>query len=1042
MRIVALRGRGLRSLAKDFKIEFLKDPLKNAGLFAIVGPNGAGKTTLLDAITLALFGKYPRTEAPEGLRRRLVEDEDIAPTDPRRIINTRSREAVAEIEFMVGGCTYKATWKVARSKTGRLLDAVHELSDLTEGRVVAQGREEVPQKIQRLIGLDYNQFVRSVLLPQGDFALFLKSSLAERRVLLEAVAGLYVFRRLVEVAKDRKKEWEDRINLIENEIEDLKQHLLKEDEKKERISALQQFEEEKKKITERLDLLRQWHGWYVQYQKLKDELNRVQEDFMKTQEEMRDVKRLEEEAIRVERAIRLSHLIDRFERACDKVKDNEQRLAEASMLFEQSSLDVEKYQRIMEEKKVLLGKIESMWQEKEGEIEEADRLDKEMAEVTGRFQESKRKVKEASEKLLDEEKEFQRINERLEKAKKELDVIVLSPDMESLSKAFAKIKVEISDLITVQKKISQLQQDMDIWANRIKDIQDKLSSKIKEREDLYKKKEEVDSRFENAFLADIRRYRPLLLKAGQPCPLCGSIQHPFEGHQEEESQVSQVEQVRKAKLKIEEEIRKIEEKVNEYETESATISTQMDESKKTLGDLLKRRDELRDSIHKDITGRFEKAFEEMSDNIEVFLDKLRREIEVYEKDKERSEKIKIEIERLSSSSATIAQHLNEKREVLRQANLLCELNKADLYRIQNKRRGIFNGRNLRDVLNEKERTIKEVRDELEKAKNQYDNARMAKEKYQTAIESARIAFEETKREKEASWVELKNRLLLEGMEIDECKNLISKGQEFVVRVRDRAREIENAYSKAFALYERIAHDLENHEKGRPKLELGDVESELNQLEKRKEVLIQNIEEIKVELRKDEEWAKEVEEQKKLLDETKRLGRPWVALGNLIGQGNRFSDFVQSLVLDHLVYVANQVLLRLCPRFMLTTLTQKGQIDLRIVDRAMGDAQRLPSSLSGGEMFLVSLALALSLARISARAPSEILFIDEGFGSLDAEHMDIALGALDELRSEGWTVGFISHIQGIEEKVPCVIKVIPEGGGFSRVEVQSKLGYTI
>ena len=132
--------------------------------------------------------------------------------------------------------------------------------------------------------------------------------------------------------------------------------------------------------------------------------------------------------------------------------------------------------------------------------------------------------------------------------------------------------------------------------------------------------------------------------------------------------------------------------------------------------------------------------------------------------------------------------------------------------------------------------------------------------------------------------------------------------------------------------------------------------------------------------------------------------------------------------------ANQHLAQLRPRYFLQQRSQS--LDLQIVDRHMGEQVRDCSTLSGGESFLVSLALALSLSSLSARnVRVDSLFIDEGFGSLDRDTLDSVLASLEELQSRGQQIGIISHITELSERIAHRVLVLPERPGKSEVLVQ-------
>ncbi|SQI32692.1 Nuclease sbcCD subunit C [Serratia plymuthica] len=168
---------------------------------------------------------------------------------------------------------------------------------------------------------------------------------------------------------------------------------------------------------------------------------------------------------------------------------------------------------------------------------------------------------------------------------------------------------------------------------------------------------------------------------------------------------------------------------------------------------------------------------------------------------------------------------------------------------------------------------------------------------------------------------------------------------------------------------------------------------------------------------------------------------WSYLNQLIGskEGDKFRKFAQGLTLDHLVYLANNQLGRLHGRYLLQRKTSDA-LELQVVDTWQADALRDTRTLSGGESFLVSLALALALSDlVSHKTSIDSLFLDEGFGTLDAETLDTALDALDSLNASGKTIGVISHVEAMKERIPVQIKVKKVNGlGISRLEPQFRL----
>jgi len=163
---------------------------------------------------------------------------------------------------------------------------------------------------------------------------------------------------------------------------------------------------------------------------------------------------------------------------------------------------------------------------------------------------------------------------------------------------------------------------------------------------------------------------------------------------------------------------------------------------------------------------------------------------------------------------------------------------------------------------------------------------------------------------------------------------------------------------------------------------------------------------------------------------------WGRLKELIGSadGAKFSRFAQSLTLRQLIGLANEHLKVLAERYRLMA-APGDELDLRIVDLYQANVDRPMESLSGGESFLASLALALGLSELASRHhPIDSLFIDEGFGTLDSETLEVALSALENLRSRGKTIGLISHVDLLKERLSTQVRVVRGAGGTSRIEV--------
>jgi exonuclease SbcC len=183
MKILAIRIKNLASLEGETEIDFTGEPLRSAGIFAITGPTGAGKSTILDALCLALYAKTPRyLQAKEtGIDVQDVGGGSINQSDIRGILRDGTAEGFAEVDFVaVNGQHYRATWNIRRARNkaeGSLQAYTIALKNVNTNADIPGKKTELLSEIERLVGLNFEQFTRSVLLAQGDFTAFLKAFL-------------------------------------------------------------------------------------------------------------------------------------------------------------------------------------------------------------------------------------------------------------------------------------------------------------------------------------------------------------------------------------------------------------------------------------------------------------------------------------------------------------------------------------------------------------------------------------------------------------------------------------------------------------------------------------------------------------------------------------------------------------------------------------------------------------------------------------------------------------------------------------------------
>ena len=227
MKILTIRIKNLASLEGTTEIDFMQEPLCSAGIFAITGPTGAGKSTILDALCLALYAKTPRyMQAREtGIEIADVRGSTINQSDVRAILRDGTADGYAEVDFVgIDGQRYRANWNVRRARNqaaGSLQQATTTLKNLSTGHDIGGRKTELLSEIIRLVGLNYEQFIRSVLLAQGDFTAFLKADKDQKASLLEKLTGTHIYSELSRRIFERCREEDQQLKLLQRSQENI-----------------------------------------------------------------------------------------------------------------------------------------------------------------------------------------------------------------------------------------------------------------------------------------------------------------------------------------------------------------------------------------------------------------------------------------------------------------------------------------------------------------------------------------------------------------------------------------------------------------------------------------------------------------------------------------------------------------------------------------------------------------------------------------------------------------------------------------------------
>ncbi|UII25139.1 AAA family ATPase [Fulvivirga maritima] len=280
MRILSIEINNLASLEGYTKIDFTAEPLASAGIFAITGPTGAGKSTLLDALCLALYGKTPRyLQGKEiGIEVEDVRGSKINQGDVRGILRDGTAEGFAKVAFEgVDGRKYRATWRVRRARQradGPIQPDSLQLESLETGKVIASKKTEAQKKIEQAIGLNFDQFTRSVLLAQGDFSAFLKANKDDKSSLLEKLTGTQIYSEISIGIYEQHKAVKSELDTLQIKADGV-----------ERLTDvdIEVLEEERKQLTQTAKTLDNQVGqyqkaldWQTQLEKLKQQYQQAE----------------------------------------------------------------------------------------------------------------------------------------------------------------------------------------------------------------------------------------------------------------------------------------------------------------------------------------------------------------------------------------------------------------------------------------------------------------------------------------------------------------------------------------------------------------------------------------------------------------------------------------------------------------------------------------------------------------------------------------------------------------------------------------------
>ena len=981
-----------------YKNEIIEwDKIINEPIFLITGKTGSGKSTLFDAITYALYNKTTGGKDIASLRTKTALDKD---------------KTQVNFDFELSGKKYRIERTLAYLKAGN--------KNLTSGKValmqyndeklevIATKEQEVKEKVEELIGLDDKQFCQIIILPQGKFKEFLLSKSSEKKETLRSLFNTYFYQKFVEQLQEQAKKLDS-------------SHKQKE---KELITRFEQFD-----IEEEL----------TKFEYLKDENFEEILSIIQSQEET--IKNEKKELLKLERSfskekekfIELSKLNDKF----TQLKNNKLELEELSKkedYYSRLKLEVEKLKELQKSKdKIieyasLLTKKMQLKKLEEALLNEEDKYKLDLdtnKKLALELNAQKTDIEELRKETIDYKFFYNNFNElilaknNIEIYSKTLEELTLKKETykeldSSLKVAKESYLEDIEEKNILESSIGKLklevlkkEQDvekLEEYNNKLSEVNDKsvkLTIDKKQLEELEVEKKKLEQEVE---LLNKNKEQEILndfllkLHEGDDCPLC---KQKIE-HLPDIPDLAVVdESIEKSLQKVNKDIIQLETLIKKDEEEIGKISTLLKNLENIINfkaneELLQLKDELKAENTKltDIS----KAIQTSEDKIKG----LNREIE--------------ELSELFKNEDEIKQnHLEAKNKIKQfEKNVKIELDVfADYYeKIQSQVEDFDNTCNALQN-NSNELLVRKTRLETEQKNNKTNLLEVSKR-----IESIVDNFTKSKLNKYYITLEMAEEDIAELVKLEEFESQINK--------------FEDAKKIIVNTIEKLVEELEEIEQ--PDLEEG--QRKLQNIEFQVNDFIEKVAILNTRLENNKKLYKKIHsEYIELLESSKEI-REIIAFSDVVSgkTENRKSleTYVQGYYLDLILVAGTKRLLQMTNdryRFIRRDEKSKGGglqgLEIEIHDIYL-NSTRIISSLSGGELFLASLALALGLAEViqneSGGISLETIFIDEGFGSLDAETLDIALTTLIDLQSYGRNIGIISHVSELKERIRPKVEV--------------------
>ncbi len=1029
MKIISLHFENINSLAGKWSIRFDDPAFSRNRLFAISGPTGAGKTTVLDAISLALYGKTPRQES-------IADKKEKAEGSGDELVMTLGKgNAFSEVEFESNGARYKALWEVHRANNrpdGKLQGAKRKILFEEGGSFVAHEEfsrtKDVNDKIAEIVGLDFSQFTRAVMIPQGGFDRFLKCKREDKAAILEKLSGQEIYRKLSKAAFERNKKAQADLDEIQRKLEGIQ--LLSSAEEKDLGAWIRNADELKRTKTAERKKYEDIERTLKMLDAAERECRTLRTEVQGLETENRELDVSRKRLSRAEDAQKLVGPLNALNESRKRYREKKKQKEELLGKIPESKKKFDLFDSELEARKREEEKLRDEDQKRNGLRETVNGLDAQKSQSLQRGQEKKGNVEKSKEELgkcLTDLRKLQAEREDVKKIQAEDEIYLNAhPAHKMLESQCA----AISDRLELLKKAKN---DLERSQNALATAKNVCLSAEMENRTRKTELESAEKERERALSDDIDKITVFLqatIHEGDRCPVCGSTFHSV--HPDRKISAGEVsatanrlqnlqaryEAARKASDNADYGFRTARENVQRCEND-------LSDKKSSVSDCIKSALEMLG------TYGFSNADLDNPANVRSLVQTWASQWDRHRKSLDRCRQ---EQSVLDTKEKNLNELEKKIQDELRNFEKDLEDEKARYKDIDNQRKRLFGTVSVADDRNSWQSKIavaSRARSDCESNRRDAENTLTAQTSQlktvsedlvgcEREMERSEVNFQAKLRENRFSSEDELQRAVISDADRDAMKKKIAQVESDLGTGRGRLEQAE-----------KYVDSLRHRELGRETLET--VRSKI-------ETLGKEISEYEVQLIEKKEKLAVNEDRKKTEAETRiqqaeqeKVVKVWKTLNELIGdsQGKKFVEYVQGLTLKKLIRAANRHLSSLNSRFNIES--DNGGFDLRIYDSENG-ASRLAANLSGGETFLVSLALALGLSSLaSQRVRIDTLFLDEGFGSLDEGMLQKAVELLRRLGEKGdKLVGVISHVDRLKEEISNHIEVIPTGCGHSKL----------